>query len=329
MQFTFTAVIQADLDALAAWLPRHTWPFHARERVDETWVRERANAGYFWGPDTRSFWAFDSARTPLALLRVFELGDVTPLIDLRVAEGARGRGAGSATLAWVTAHLFESEPDLVRLGGYTRHDNQAMRRVFEKCGYAEEAYHRRAWRVDGGALADSVGYARLRAEPMPEPLDPTPSHSEAPAARQSRYRGSCLCRSVRYELFGDLGDFGYCHCTSCQKATGSAYAANAAVARNDFVLRAGADTLQTFESSPGKQRVFCARCGSPIYAYLAATPEVLRVRLGTLDTPFSRAPKAHTWVSKRAAWAPIDDSLPRFSKWAPREVLTQAGSKQP
>lgn len=165
VQLTFAPVGPADLETLIDWLPRQTWPFHARKHVDEAWVRERAETGYFWGADTRSFWAFDARQVPLALLRVFELGDVTPLVDLRVAEAARGRGVGSAALRWVTAHLFESEPALVRLGGYTRHDNVAMRRVFEKCGYQQEAYHRLAWRVEGGGLADSVGYATLRPEP--------------------------------------------------------------------------------------------------------------------------------------------------------------------
>ena len=141
------------------------------------------------------------------------------------------------------------------------------------------------------------------------------------------YRGSCLCRSVRYEVFGELGDFGYCHCRSCQKASGSAHAANAPIDRDDFVLLSGSEALRQFESSPGKFRVFCSTCGSPIYAFVAATPEVLRIRLGTLDTPFSKEPKAHTFVSERAPWAPIEDKIPQFPEWAPRDVLTQAGSK--
>src|SRR5262249_62112459 len=97
-----------------------------------------------------------------------------------------------------------------------------------------------------------------------------------------RYEGSCLCRGVRYEIGGELGDFGYCHCTSCRKASGSAHAANAPLARADFRLASGGDTLREFESSPGKFRAFCSRCGSPLYAYLASTPEVLRIRLGSL-----------------------------------------------
>jgi hypothetical protein len=142
------------------------------------------------------------------------------------------------------------------------------------------------------------------------------------------YEGSCLCRGVRYRLTAELGDFGYCHCTSCRKASGSAFGANAPVDREHFHLLAGSDTLREFESSPGKRRAFCGRCGSPIYAYLAATPEVLRIRLGSLDTPFAKHPLAHTFVADKATWEPIEGARPQFDEWAPRSVLHQRGSKQ-
>jgi hypothetical protein len=143
------------------------------------------------------------------------------------------------------------------------------------------------------------------------------------------YEGSCLCRNVRYEITGEIGDFGYCHCTSCRKASGSAHAANAPIQRAQFKLVSGADTLREFQSSPGKLRAFCSRCGSPIYALLAETPDLMRIRLGSLDTPFTKTPKAHTWVSDKAPWEPIDDDLPQFSEWATKSVLHQKGSRQP
>jgi hypothetical protein len=143
------------------------------------------------------------------------------------------------------------------------------------------------------------------------------------------YKGSCLCRSVQYEVTGEIGDFGYCHCTSCRKASGTAHAANAPVQRSDFRLASGAEELREFESSPGKVRVFCGRCGSPVYAYLRANTDVIRIRLGTLDTPFTKQPKAHTWVSDKAPWEQIDDKLPQFPEWATKSVLVQEGSGQP
>jgi hypothetical protein len=147
--------------------------------------------------------------------------------------------------------------------------------------------------------------------------------------REGRYEGSCLCGGVRYAIDGELGEFGYCHCKSCRKASGSAHGANVPVDRVRFHLLSGEAALREYESSPGKLRVFCSRCGSPMYAYLRTTPEVLRVRLGSLDTPFASRPRAHTWVSDKAPWEPIEDTVPQFSEWAPRSVLVQRGSKQP
>ena len=142
------------------------------------------------------------------------------------------------------------------------------------------------------------------------------------------HKGSCLCGRIRYEISGEPGDFGYCHCTSCRKASGTAHAANSPVDRANFRLLGDADTLREYESSPGKIRTFCSTCGSPIYAYLTATPEIIRIRLGSLDTPFDRQPKAHTFVGDKALWEPILDPLPQCQEWAPRTILDQRGSRQ-
>src|SRR3954471_13249384 len=101
------------------------------------------------------------------------------------------------------------------------------------------------------------------------------------------HAGSCLCANVRYEVDGELSDFGHCHCKSCRKASGTAFATNAGIDRSTFRLVSGGDTLREYESSPGKHRAFCSRCGSPIYAYLTKSPTMLRIRLGSLDTPVS------------------------------------------
>jgi len=76
-------------------------------------------------------------------------------------------------------------------------------------------------------------------------------------------------------------------------------------------------------------RVFCGRCGSPICAYLRSDMQHLRIRLGSLDTPFERRAKAHTWVSAKASWEAIEGKLPQFPEWAPKAVLEQKGSRQP
>ncbi|MDH3714895.1 MAG: GFA family protein [Gammaproteobacteria bacterium] len=143
------------------------------------------------------------------------------------------------------------------------------------------------------------------------------------------HKGSCLCGHINYRIEGELSNFGYCHCTSCRKASGSSHGANAGLHRSKFELMDPHGWLREYESSPGKLRAFCSNCGSPVYAYLNSTPDIIRIRLGSLDTPFTKHAKAHTFVSDKASWEVIDGDLPQFDEWAPRDILIQTGSRQP
>ena len=125
------------------------------------------------------------------------------------------------------------------------------------------------------------------------------------------HTGSCLCGAVKYEVRGDLGPAVYCHCSRCRKASGSAFGSNAVVAAKDFVVVEGEDSLKTFSTPQGVHRMFCANCGSPIISRRDILPDVLRLRLGTLDTPVPDAPSAHIFVASKAAWWEIRDQLPQ------------------
>lgn len=143
------------------------------------------------------------------------------------------------------------------------------------------------------------------------------------------HRGSCLCGKIQYTVDGELSDFGYCHCRSCRKASGSAHAANAGTTRDALTIADPGKLLREYESSPGKRRAFCSNCGSPLYAYLDASKDLVRIRLGSLDTPFPKHAKAHTFVGDKADWEVIHGDLPQFDEWAHRDVLKQTGSRQP
>lgn len=167
MQLRFDPLEPGEVSLLGRFLAASDWPYHHEAQVDASWVRARVESGQFFGGDSKSFWIREAGlnqEEPIAFVRVFDLSDVTPLLDLRVARAARGRGLGTLALRGVTAWFFSEYAEAERLGGYTRFDNVAMRRVFEKCGFAQEAHHRRAWRVAGAEPVDCVGYAVLRGE---------------------------------------------------------------------------------------------------------------------------------------------------------------------
>ena len=131
------------------------------------------------------------------------------------------------------------------------------------------------------------------------------------------HTGSCLCGTVRYEIRGAIGPGFYCHCTRCRKASGSAFASNAVVALDDFVVTAGADALKTFVAETGLHRSFCGNCGSPIISRREGVAQV-RVRLGTLDAPLGQGPQAHIYVDSKADWWEIHDQLPQYPEAPPR-----------
>jgi hypothetical protein len=141
-------------------------------------------------------------------------------------------------------------------------------------------------------------------------------------------KGSCLCRRVSYQAGQYAGPYVYCHCGSCRKASGSAFAANVAVPIDDFEVLTGADHLKGYESSPGKVRYFCSHCGSPLFTKVGESPRVVRVRLGTLDTEFGDPPVAHIFVDENPPWHEIADGIPQFSGWPDRSMLPISGSRQ-
>lgn len=123
--------------------------------------------------------------------------------------------------------------------------------------------------------------------------------------------GSCQCGKVRYEIRGAPAVMYYCHCGTCRKATGSAYATNIVVATESFVVSAGQTLLKGFQSSPGKFRYFCSDCGSPIYSHGERTKHIVSVRCGTLDGDPGLRPSVHAYVADKAVWDAIHDDLPQ------------------
>lgn len=129
--------------------------------------------------------------------------------------------------------------------------------------------------------------------------------------------GGCLCGGVRYSYDGEIDQVSLCHCSQCRKAQGSAFAAVCPVDAARLRLLRGAELLREYRATPGKARVFCSRCGSPIYSARDNRPDVKRLRLGTVDTPFRCATVFHIHAGSKAAWLDITDAHPQYAAARP------------
>lgn len=126
--------------------------------------------------------------------------------------------------------------------------------------------------------------------------------------------GSCLCGSVRFRVDGGLAPIQLCYCSQCRKAQGGAFAAVIPVQAPAFHLLAGQEALSSYESSPGKERVFCGNCGSPLYSRRHAMPQVLRLRAGLLDGDLPVRPAWHAYTGSKCNWWSIEDGLPQYEE---------------
>lgn len=130
-------------------------------------------------------------------------------------------------------------------------------------------------------------------------------------------KGGCLCGGVRYEYDGDITEISMCHCSQCRKAHGTAFLAVSPVESAKFRITDGKALLKEYRSMPVKARVFCSNCGSPIYSARDDLPQVKRLRLGTVETPFACTNAYHIFADSRAPWHAITDDYPQFAEFGP------------
>ncbi len=128
--------------------------------------------------------------------------------------------------------------------------------------------------------------------------------------------GRCLCGAITYETATPEALI-VCHCRTCQKAHGAAFASATHVPRADFRWVTGDDVLGEFNSSPGKSRHFCTKCGTPLLSHWHDR-DVLTLRVATLDEPLPLKPGAHIWTSHQAWFFDFDDSAPRHPEAPPK-----------
>ncbi len=120
-------------------------------------------------------------------------------------------------------------------------------------------------------------------------------------------KGGCLCRAVRYVLKGEPRTIAICHCTHCQRQSGSVFSFNLLISEADY--EQSGETMVYMDKGDSGQPVyrhFCGRCGSPILTTVAAAPGKVVVRAGTLDNKEGLQPQTETYTDHAVKWlAPV------------------------
>lgn len=131
---------------------------------------------------------------------------------------------------------------------------------------------------------------------------------------QRVHEGSCLCGGIKFRITGALAPIQVCHCSQCRRAQGGPFATNIPVNISTLTFSSGEDLLSRFESSPGKVRAFCSKCGSPVFSSRESLPEVVRIRAGLLQEPVGAKPDFHIYTASKCDWWPLNDALPKHEQ---------------
>lgn len=120
------------------------------------------------------------------------------------------------------------------------------------------------------------------------------------------HEGGCLCGAVRYRARNKPARTSACHCTFCQRRTGSAFGVGAYFKQEDVELLRGALTTYEHRSDETQRWLriqFCPKCGTTVTWTVEAMPGMRALGLGTFDDPkwlkverFGWYRSAHPWV---------------------------------
>lgn len=128
--------------------------------------------------------------------------------------------------------------------------------------------------------------------------------------------GGCQCGDIRYEVMGTSKQLVVCHCTDCQRQSGSAFGMTLVVKKEDFRLTQG--ELKTFmsKSTAGRAKLgaFCPECGTRIYHKLEWRKGRVSVKPGTLDDTSILKPDIHIWTGRKQPWITIPDDVEAHDK---------------
>jgi hypothetical protein len=127
--------------------------------------------------------------------------------------------------------------------------------------------------------------------------------------------GGCLCGKVRYSATGDPAFVGVCHCTDCQKFTGSAFHVVVGVPKSALSIHGELATYTKIgDTGKSMYRTFCPHCGSSVMDEADALPDIVMLGAGTLDDSSWVKPGMQIYCDSAQPWVHLGGDMKSFSK---------------
>lgn len=116
--------------------------------------------------------------------------------------------------------------------------------------------------------------------------------------------GGCHCGRLRYTLTEAPGFAFLCTCDGCKRLSQGARLAGCSVKPAALTLE-GEPAVYDYQGGQATiHLVFCPTCGTRIYADPEAYPDMLALRIGTLDDPNAIPKVKRIFADQACAWEP-------------------------
>jgi hypothetical protein len=130
--------------------------------------------------------------------------------------------------------------------------------------------------------------------------------------------GGCLCRAVRYSISAAPIVTRICWCRVCQYIGAGSGTVNSCFPSAGLEVSGELrDYRMTADSGNVSHRRFCPSCGTHLFSASEARPQLVFVRVGTLDDPELARPAMTIWTSSAPSWACLDERLPKVERQPP------------
>ena len=126
---------------------------------------------------------------------------------------------------------------------------------------------------------------------------------------------SCSCGKVQFSTDAEPEVEFTCHCTDCQRFTGSD-SSTMAFFEKDACTIEGQLTPHSVDAASGNRviRESCAYCGSSMFESTSGLPKLVGVLVGTMNEPFVPRPACHVWTKSRRPHVVIPDYVKQFEE---------------
>ncbi len=138
---------------------------------------------------------------------------------------------------------------------------------------------------------------------------------------QELQSGGCVCKKIRYSIRGEPLRITICHCSWCQRRTGSAFGVELVFEKDHVKFQS--DSLSVYRhvseiSGRWVDQHFCSTCGSNVGLTLEAVPSIQSISAGSLDnqnwSALDQLDRRHVFIRSARQWALIPDDVEQFEE---------------